>query len=59
MIAHQLRLGFVALVLTASCLGAPRTSSTPRVDYSVITAEQIEAQHYTTVYEAILALRSN
>jgi xylan 1,4-beta-xylosidase len=59
MIAHQIRLGLVALVLTASCLGAPRTAPKPRVDYSVITAEQIEAQHYTNVYEAVLALRSN
>ena len=59
MTALQLRLGLLAIVLTASCLGAPHPAPKPRVDYSVITAEQIAAQHYTTVYEAVSALRSN
>jgi alpha-N-arabinofuranosidase len=52
-------IGPFVLLLASACLGTPRARSKPSVDYSVITEEQIEAQHYQNVYEAVRALRSN
>jgi xylan 1,4-beta-xylosidase len=58
MLTRAARLSVLVLLLT-SCLASPHPATKPRVDYSVITAEQMEAQHYANVYEAVLALRAN
>ncbi|MDB4883756.1 MAG: glycoside hydrolase family 43 [Gemmatimonadetes bacterium] len=59
MINFQRRYSLLALLFSASCASGPRSAGKSFADYSVLTGEQLEQQHYQSVYEAVLALRSN
>jgi xylan 1,4-beta-xylosidase len=59
MITYHLRLALLALSLGAACQTLPQSGKKPLRDFSVLTSEQLQAQHYQNVYEAVLSLRSN
>ncbi|MGQ0647203.1 MAG: hypothetical protein ACT4P7_06500 [Gemmatimonadaceae bacterium] len=47
------------LVAIVGCGSPPRATTSPNADRSLITREQILEHHFTNVYEAVQALRSN
>jgi hypothetical protein len=53
------RLAVVALFLLGSACVHPTTGSGPASDRSVITKEQLNQGHFTTVYNAVEGLRRN
>jgi hypothetical protein len=53
------RLAAVVLVLLGSACVHPTTESRPGSDRSIITKEQLNEGHFTTVYNAVEGLRRN
>jgi hypothetical protein len=53
------RTGLAALMLCAACASqAPQTTTSNRLDRTVITRDQMLQANYTSVYDAVAALRS-
>lgn len=57
MLASRRRLA--ALLLAPLILACASTPGGSRVDRDVLTREQMQEGHYTTLYDAVLALRAN
>ena len=52
------RTALAASVLCAACLSRPSSTPTNRLDRTVITRDQMLEANYTSVYDAVAALRS-
>ena len=51
-------LALIAIAATSACAARRTTPHAPRVDRTVLTRELMLSHHFTTVYDAVLALRS-
>jgi hypothetical protein len=54
-----LRSILVTLALTSACVSTPRSARSSSANIAAITEEQLAERHYQTLYDAVLALRSN